>query len=285
VPNSILKKNPTLIIVTTLALFEIVLYFLTKNKTLLNQFQIFGINIHFYGHLIAISVLIAYLISRSEVKRRNLDIDFFDSLILFAIIGGVIGARIAFLLFSNNQYDNFADLLNISNGGLSIHGAVIGGIIAVAIYGFIKYKKIIEYLSISMPQILLAQAIGRWGNYFNKEIVGKPSNSFLAMQVPSSDVPAQYFGYQTFLPVFLFESLILVAAYIIYLILKAQNDKINGIKYYLISYGVIRFLVEFFRSDYQPIVIGLDFAQIASILMIVFAIIIFNNTNLDKSAK
>lgn len=251
---------------------EVVFYLLTRNTALPDDFHVFGLNLRIYGVIVASSAALGYGLSRFFASHKGQNLDDFDNFFLITLIMGVIGARVGFFLFDDGD-KTFGHLLSITQGGLSIQGAVIGGLVGAVIYKLSFKKNIYEFLNLTMPHLLIAQAVGRLGNYFNQEIIGLPTNSNLGMKISENNIPLQYFGSERFLPVFLFESILLVIAYITYLSTRRTN---NGIKFYLISYGLIRFFIQFFRIDHQNIVAYLDFPQILSILMIVFALIIFN---------
>lgn len=259
-------------------ILELVFYLITRNILLPNGFLLFGINIKVYGLVIASSVAIGYTISRHLAKLREYNLDDFDTFFLFTMILGTIGARIGFVLFDDGA-KSFHQIIAISQGGLSIQGAVLGGLLGAYLYRVSFHKKVIDFLNILMPNLLIAQAIGRLGNYFNQELFGIPTTSRLGMKIAEINIPLQYFGSDRFVPTFLVEGILLVVAYLIYL---QHHRRYNGIKYYLIAYGSIRFIVQFLRTDHQNIVGFLDFPQIISLLMIVFALIIFRNKPVSK---
>lgn len=266
---------------TIFLLLEIIFYFLTRDTTLTNQFMIAGTSIKIYGLIIAFSVALGYGISRYFVANKKYNLDDFDNFFLITLLFGIIGARTGFILFDDGA-KSLNNFFAFGQGGLSIQGAVAGGLIGSLLYKLFFKKNPLELLEIMMPNLLIAQGIGRLGNYFNQEIFGKPTSSALGMKLSEANVPLQFFGEERFIPTFLIESILLLVAYLIYL---PGRNKYNGIKYYLIAYGLIRFFVQFLRMDHQNIVAFLDFPQIISLLMIVFALIIFKNKPKENEKK
>lgn len=231
------------------------------------------ISIRWYGLLIALGILLAYVLSLREARRKNINESSFDTIFLITTISGVLGARLGFV-FQNTQYffENPIEILKITDGGLSIHGALILGILGLVVSSLIIKTNPYKMLNIISPQVLLGGAIGRWGNFFNQEIFGKPTNFFLKIFIDESHRPLQYSSINYFHPVFLYESVLLLLAYLLYLVLKRKLEK-NAFVYTIIAYSIIRIAVEFLRIDYKPIVFGLDLAQILSISIIIFAFV------------
>jgi len=236
-----------------------------------------GLQIKWYGLLIACGILLAYLMSSKELKKDGFSESTSDSLILITVLSGVIGARLGFVLQSTQYYfstAHYMEIFKIWDGGLSIHGALIVG--ALAIYIFCKSSKlnILTAANDIAPSVFLAGAIGRWGNFFNYEIIGKPTNIIWKMFVPAADRPIGFEAYSYFHPVFLYESLLLALALIIYLVFK-KSLKQYAFAYTLVFYSLARIIVEFWRIDYKPIFSFLDFAQLISLFIIVLGVGIY----------
>jgi len=241
-------------------------------------FKLGLIKIRWYGFLIACAILISYFISKQNFlkihKNRG---DDFDGAFLTVLLLGLFGARVGFVLQNIPYYSkNILEIFMIWDGGLSIHGALIGGIIAF----FIAQKKykinLFDFANSIAPQVLLSGAIGRCGNFFNQEIIGKPTTSISwKMFISPENRPNGFENYSFFHPVFLYESILLITAYIIYLLfLKNYKDNFAFI-YTLISYSLIRIIVEFCRIDYKPIFWKFDLAQIVSLGILIISFIIF----------
>lgn len=243
------------------------------------------INIHWYGLLIVLGIVAAMLVS-FQLGKRYYQIainDIFD-LSFWLIIGGIIGARL---------YDDFlqlpyyikhpAQILAVWNGGLAIHGAILAGLIII--FFFAKSKKIsfFKITALLVPGLALGQAIGRFGNYFNQEIFGLPTNLPWGIPIAVLNRPADYVTFQYFQPTFLYESLGSLLIFIVLYFLTtifAKRQKLNMSAYiwltaiYLILYSIVRFLLEFIRLDYAPMLWGLRFPQIMSLFIILASVII-----------
>jgi len=228
------------------------------------------IKIRWYGLLIAAAILVSYFWSLETAKKSGLDTNKFESLIFYLVLGGLIGARIGFVIQNLSYYmANPQMIYTVWSGGLSIHGALIAGILT----GFIAAKKLKidfgAYLNIASPFVLLSGTIGRFGNFFNQEIIGKPTNFFAKMYVWVQNRPKGYETVDFYHPVFLYESLLLFGLFCVYFfyIRKKMFDRF-GISYTLIAYSVARIIVEPFRIDYKPIFAKLDLAQLVSIAIL-----------------
>lgn len=236
----------------------------------------------------------------------------FTGLVLGLLIG-VIGARLYYVIFTAStgeiKYHNFIDIINPRHGGLAIHGGIIAASIFLVIYCKLKHIKLLPLLEIAMPLILFAQVVGRWGNFMNQEAFGglvkvagldealksgSPlSDEILQAQrtalshllVPSFVINRMYItsssasgficaGY--YYPTFYFESLANLIGIIIYMIVRKYWRKIiigDGVSFYLIWYGIVRFLIETMRTD--PLMIGstgIKMAELISVIMIIAGI-------------
>ena len=231
------------------------------------------LTIRWYGVLIALAILISYFFILKAIKQNKISENKFDSVFLITVVSGIIGARLAFILQNTSYY--FAhpkEMFFIFDGGLSIHGAIILGVIAL----ILSCRKIkldpLKVGNIMAPYLLLSGAIGRWGNFFNQEIVGKPTEGFFKLYISPQNRPIGFESHAYFLPVFAFESLLLFSFFVIFFATKRFRD--YALVYTLITYSIARIIVEFFRIDYKPIFIGLDFAQIVSFAIIIVACIV-----------
>ena len=243
-----------------------------------SSFNIFGINIHYYSICILFGILIAYFLIMKEIKKHNLNKDDISDLIFYSIIFGVIGARIYYVIFNLDYYlSNPLETLAIWNGGLAIHGGLIFG--AITVYLFSKKKNInfIRILDIIAPYILIAQSIGRWGNFFNMEAHGSVTTyaKLTSMYIPEFIIKGMKINGNYYYPTFFFESIwCLIGAIIIVVIRKRRNIRLgisSGI--YLIWYGLGRFFIESLRTD-SLMFLGLKQAQIISLISIIIGIIL-----------
>ena len=166
----------------------------------------------------------------------------------------------------------------IHNGGLAIHGGIIAGVITLIVYCKKHKQDILRMLDISVPYVLLAQGIGRWGNFFNQEAHGSlVTKSFLQnLHLPKFIINGMLISGHYYHPTFLYESLLCaLGCIILVLIRKLKNIKLgNTISLYLIWYGIIRFFIEHLRTD--SLMLGnLKMAQVISIVMIITGIVMF----------
>jgi phosphatidylglycerol:prolipoprotein diacylglycerol transferase len=235
------------------------------------------IKIRWYGLLIATAILVSYFWSLETARKSGLDTNKFESLIFYLVLGGLVGARIGFVIQNISYYmANPQMIYTVWSGGLSIHGALIAGVLT----GFVATKKLKinfgAYLNIASPFVLLSGAIGRLGNFFNQEIIGKPTDYFAKMYVWTQNRPDGYETVDFYHPVFLYESLLLVGLFCLYFfyIRKKLSDRF-GIAYTLVTYSVARIIVEPFRIDYKPIFIKLDLAQLVSVAILILGLFFY----------
>jgi phosphatidylglycerol:prolipoprotein diacylglycerol transferase len=239
-------------------------------------FTIFGIDIRWYGILIAFGMLLAVLLSCKRAPRHGLTEDDVLDLALWMLPAGVIGARLYYVLFNLKNYHSLGDMLNIRAGGLAIHGGLIFGLLAV--YLVCRHKKIsvLNMLDLIIPSVALAQAIGRWGNFFNGEAHGGPTDLPWAIVVDGVKVH----------PTFLYESLwcLLLFFALSYFDMKRRTANGQTFSLYLIFYSLERFLVESLRTD--SLMIGpFRQAQVISLFAIAAGIALYIYVSRPKAAK
>ncbi|MCM1265709.1 MAG: prolipoprotein diacylglyceryl transferase [Candidatus Gastranaerophilales bacterium] len=201
------------------------------------------------------------------------------------VIGGIVGARLYYCLLNYNIYlQNPIEIFAIREGGLTIHGAILGGLI-VLIYqakkNRIELLKLCDIFAMGLP---IAQAIGRWGNFFNSEAFGLPTDLPWKLFIKQPYRPDEYFSNQYFHPTFLYESILDIFIFIIlyYLIVPKNKDNYGYVSaWYLLLYSIVRFFIEFLRVDCVKYIYGIPVPQIVSIVIIVLALgfIIKNNKN------
>ena len=249
---------------------------------MINSFNIFGFTIHFYSLCILVGAVLAYIIITKEAKKIKIDSDFISNTIIYGLLIGIIGARIYYVIFNLNYYINYPDeILKIWHGGLAIHGGIIAAAIFVYLYSK-KYKEnYIRLLDVILPGVILAQAIGRWGNFFNQEAYGiKVSKELLQkMLIPKFVIKGMFINGQYYLPMFYIESIVCILGFIIILIIRKKSNKIGLISgFYFVWYGLFRFIIEYFRTD--SLMLGnIKIAMLVSVLSIIIGIILIVTKN------
>jgi len=264
------------------------------------------INIYWYGLFMVLAILAGLAVSlqlakyyaQNEVHPKStcstaplgyeIKKDLILDLAFVLIISGLIGARVYDVFLELPYYlQNPIDVFKIWQGGLAIHGAIIGGLIGAWIF-FRKYnlKNYWQIISIITPGLALGQAIGRWGNYFNQELFGVPTNAPWGIPINILNRPEAYINFEYFHPTFLYES---IGSFIIFLILirlhfyiikNKQHSSFfilhsSLIVVYLLLYSVLRFSLEFIRIDYAPELLGLRVPQVMSLLIIIIIAIYY----------
>lgn len=239
------------------------------------------LSIHWYGFLMVIGGLIGFGVILWLAEKYKLEKSVFHDLLLYWIIGAVIGARLYYVLYAWEFYkDSWLDVFKIWQGGLAIHGIMLGGFITTFIYCKLKKQNFWKLADVIVVGLIAAQIIGRVGNYFNQEIFGKPTNLAWGIPIDVLNRPAGYLNFEYFHPTFLYESF---GSLIIFGILlgitllrfKRKNWIIgNAFLLYLILYSVQRFLLEFLRLDYSPLIFEIRWAQILSGGVIVVCLIV-----------
>jgi len=246
------------------------------------------IHIYWYGFFIVLGIITALGLSFKLAKYYKVDSDSLFDLSFWLIINGLIGARIYDIFLQLPYYINTPlAVFKIWQGGLAIHGAIIASLITI--YFFAKKRKISPWrlISLVVPGLALAQAIGRFGNYFNQELFGLPTSLPWGIPIDLANRPWDYLGSSYFQPTFLYESL---GCLLIFLLLTGLNlilikrNNLNNYYFvlmaslYMVLYSILRFALEFIRIDFSPIFLGLRWPQIISLAFILISLgfLIFN---------
>ena len=242
-------------------------------------FSIFGIDVMWYGILISLGMVLAVVISYKRAPRHNIEPDKILDFVLICIPLGIIGARLYYVVFNWDYYaGDLMKIINIRSGGLAIHGGLIFGLGAAVILCLIWKYKPLNVLDLVIPTVALAQSIGRWGNYFNSEAHGGPTD--LPWAVMIDGVPCH--------PTFLYESIWCFLLFV-FLLWLDNRRRFEGQIFLLygILYSVERFLVEALRTD--SLMIGpFKQAQVLSLTVIVVcaaAYVMLNRRCKAKSSK
>ena len=263
-----------------------------------------SITIYWYGLFVTSGVVLGIVVTVWLAKKYGFNKDAFWSFVFWLLIFGFIGDRLFHVFYEFSYYwQNPLDIFKVWQGGLAIHGAIIGGFLTILFY---SRKKILAGAStwwprfwlmadISVIGIILGQAIGRWGNYFNQELYGLPTDSIIGIPIALANRVQGFSMHEYFLPTFLFQSL---ANLLIFVILfswhryrikrskmedgssdKKSNYELRITNYgyifisYLLLYGVARFTIEFMRIDVQPVFWSLRLGQWASVGLVLAGVV------------
>ncbi|OGN75955.1 MAG: prolipoprotein diacylglyceryl transferase [Chloroflexi bacterium GWB2_49_20] len=255
-------------------------------------------HIYFYGILITLGVISAAVVGQIEAKRRGLNPEIILDMLFWLVVAGIIGARIWHILtpppsmvergITTMYYlTHPLEMLAIRNGGLGIPGAVIGGAIALWIYSK-KYKlDFLTWADIAAPGLALAQAIGRWGNFFNQELYGAPTDLPWKLFIDSAHRLPGYENYGYYHPLFFYEFLWNLANAIFLLVIGrklAKRLKTGDLLWiYMITYPIGRFFLDFLRLDASEVA-GINANQSFMVIVAICAsIVLFTRHRLLKS--
>ncbi len=256
------------------------------------------VNIYWYGVCIVAGIIAAILVALKLARFYNIEKNTIIDLAFWLVLAGILGARVYHILLELPYYAEYPlDIFKIWQGGLAIHGAIIAGIIVI--WSFAKKITISEnqnnqnnqwstfwlLSAIIAPGMAMAQAIGRWGNYFNQENFGSPTSFSWGIPINPLNRPAEYISSPYFHPTFFYESIgsflifVILISIHIWIIGKVMSYELRVMSYklcvmcYLIMYSILRFFMEFIRIDPTPELLGLRWPQIMSILIIIASII------------
>ena len=211
-------------------------------------------SIRWYSILIMLGIFLAIIFTINEARKFNLSKDFIINIAFWIIVGGIICARIYYVIFSWNEYkSNPIDIFKIWEGGLAIHGGLLGGFLMMWLYCK-KYKvRLIRFLDIICPYVLLAQAIGRWGNFFNQEVYGQTVSSS-AWWLPSFVQNQMVIGGSYKAPLYFLEGVINLGGFIllgrVIPTLMGKHYKHGDVTFaYFVFYGIVRVVLEPVRDS------------------------------------
>lgn len=239
-------------------------------------FDIFGFEVMWYGILIGLGIVLAFILAYKNAKKKGLNFDVLIDTFLVSFPCAIIGARAYYVIFEWNNYKgDLLSVFNIRQGGLAIHGGLIGAFLAAFIYTRVKKIKFLAYADLVAPSIILAQAVGRWGNFMNSEAHGDiVSKEFISI-FPKFIQDGMYINGQYYNPTFLYESIWnIIVCIILVIILYKVKKGYEGIviSSYMILYSIGRFFIEGLRTD-SLMFIGLRMAQLISLTGIILGLI------------
>ena len=226
-------------------------------------FSIFGFEITLYGVLIGIGMLAGILLAAHQAKVAGQNPDIIWDFAIYAIVFSIVGARLYYVAFEWDMYkDDLLSIFNTRQGGLAIYGGVIAAFLTLFIYAKLKKQNPFWIMDACVPGLILGQAIGRWGNFTNREVFGEYTDNLFAMRLPIEAVRARDISenvashivegtnYIQVHPTFLYESLWNVGT-LVFLLLYRRHKKFEGelALYYLAGYGLGRAWIEGIRTD------------------------------------
>ena len=252
------------------------------------SFTVFGFEIALYGVIIGIGVIAGILMAARQAKVTGQDPDLYWDFSIYAVILSVVGARIYYVIFEWDMYkDNLLKIFNIREGGLAIYGGVIAGFSTLFVYAALKKQKAFRMADTAVTGLILGQAIGRWGNYNNREVFGEYTDNLLAMRLPVAAVRerdisesilahmGEGINYIQVHPTFLYESLWNLGVLVLMLVYW-KHKKFDGeiALLYLGGYGLGRAWIEGIRTD-QLFIPGTVYpvSQVLAILLFAGAVL------------
>ncbi|NEN90237.1 MAG: prolipoprotein diacylglyceryl transferase [Okeania sp. SIO3H1] len=240
-------------------------------------FELGPLAVRWYGLLIATAVLIGVTLSQYLAKRRHVNPDLLGDLVVWLVLAAIPGARLYYVLFEWEKYQqNPIDMIAIWKGGIAIHGAIIGGAIAALIFARINKISFWQLADLVAPSLILGQAIGRWGNFFNSEAFGSPTDLPWKLYIPAERRPPELVNFDYFHPTFLYESLwnLMVFGLLLFLFFRDLRGRYRlkvGTLFlvYMAAYSSGRIWIEGLRTDslmLGPLRIA-QFVSLAGILL------------------
>lgn len=234
-------------------------------------FQAGPVVIHWYSIVLLLAIGAGVLVVRTFAVQRKLataaqvyDLGF------VVILAALIGARLyAVLLFWREYAQHPLEIFKVWHGGMAIHGALIGGAAALWWFGGRKARRFLQWGDIIAPALAIGQTIGRWGNYFNQELFGPPTGLPWGIPIDAASRPAEFASSEYFHPAFLYESFLNLGLFVLLVWMLKKPRRTGAVGYaYLIGYGVIRFAMEFVRLDVTPVVAGIRWPIVVSVVLV-----------------
>lgn len=231
-------------------------------------FSIGNINIHWYGVIIACAVLLCLFLAKLNDDKYGIKYSDVENCMLIVLPISIVGARIYYVAFSWDYYkNNIFEIIKIWHGGLAIYGGIITAILIIWFYCKKKKINILSFLDFLAPLVALGQAIGRWGNFVNREAYGSITDSLFRMEILLNS--GEYISVH---PTFLYESIGLLSIFF-FLYFTQRKHEGQKIAWYFILYGVLRFGIEYLRID-SLYLGGLKVSMLVSVGLIIAGVII-----------
>ena len=230
-----------------------------------------GLEIRWYSALILLAVFVVYSLTLKEAQRFGMSRSYIFNLMFWALIFGIIGARLYYVVFNWEMFsDDLLEIFKVWHGGLAIHGGLLAGLITIIIYTKKYNVRTLRVLDFIVVPLLLGQAIGRWGNFFNQEAHGAATtiNALKSLHIPDFIINGMVIDGVVYTPTFLYESIVCFIAFIVLAIVRRGKYTKVGMMTacYLMIYGTLRFFIEMSRTD-ALMLGGFKVAQIVSVVM------------------
>lgn len=238
-------------------------------------FSIGSLNIHWYGLIISCALLLGFLLVIYRSKKTEIPTEFFLDFFIIGIPIGVIGARIYFVIFNLKYYlQHPLQIIATWQGGLAIHGAIIGGLLVLIILTKRRKLSFLKVVDLIAPSVILGQAIGRWGNFINQEAYGGIVSEQFINRFPNFIKNQMFIEGNYHHPTFLYESIWNLLIFGLLILLSKRDFIKDGDLFftYLIGYSLGRFFIEDLRTD-SLMFLNMQVAQIISVILILFGII------------
>lgn len=243
----------------------------------INDFHIGPLRVTFYGLFIMTGVVIAWLVTRNRFAARGGDVAVAERIVIRVVIFGFLGARLAYVSTHLSRFEGeWWKVIAIWEGGLALYGGLTAGAIVMYVYTRKWGASFPDFLDSVAPAVPLAQALGRFGNYFNQELFGTPTDLPWGLEIEPQFRPEGYESFETFHPTFLYESLwnVGLALFIIWVGNRYPSMRGRLIGVYFLGYGLIRFLMELIRTDTTFRFLGLSRNGWVSIAVMLLGVII-----------
>lgn len=247
-------------------------------------FYIFNFPVYFYGIILAFAVFLGVCTAEILAKKfSDIPENFFVDNSPAVIIAGILGARLYYCIVNYPYYiHNPLEIFDIRQGGLSIHGMLIAGIVTFYFLAK-KYRvNLLRLLDVLACAVILAQSAGRWGNFFNSEAFGYPTGGNWGVFIPVSQRPVEFLNYEFFHPAFLYESFLDLVVFAVLILILRRTRAGCTFFWYLILYSVVRIFVEYFRIDSVLNIGGFPIAQVVSVLLIIAGVIGLKTVNCKR---
>lgn len=243
-------------------------------------FYIFGIGIMWYGIIISTAILVGLGIAKYTCKYRGIDYDSLFDIVLISIPIGFVGARLYYVAFEFNNYKNdLIQILNVRQGGLAIHGGIIFASISAILICRYKNINFFKLADVAAPSVIIAQAMGRWGNFFNQEAHGGIVTYDFIKNFPTFIQKGMLIDGNYYHPTFLYESLWNVTVFIALIIILRKTSKVGNVFFaYIGLYSLGRVLIEGLRTD-SLMIYGFRIAQLVSLTGVIISVVFFIVSN------